>query len=141
MVTVPVKITELENESYHLFLEGLIEDKPVRLLIDTGASKTVLDQQFIKNELPDLLVEASDDLTGGLGASELKSSYAQIQKLHLNDFQISDVRVAVLDLNHVNQSYNRIKQPPIQGIVGSDLLKKFAAVIDYGKAHILFSAQ
>ncbi|TVR77054.1 MAG: clan AA aspartic protease [Chitinophagaceae bacterium] len=137
-IEIPLIITELEKESYHLFFEGVIQNKPVRLLLDTGASKTVLDKSFLEEFLPEVIVESSDDITGGLGASNIKSQYAEIEDFSLQNMPLPNMRTAVLDLSHVNQSYQRIKQPTIQGIIGSDLLKQFNAIIDYGNSKVVF---
>jgi len=37
-----------------------------------------------------------------------------------------------LDMSHVNQSYNELDLPPIDGVIGSDILMKYGAVINYG---------
>ena len=39
----------------------------------------------------------------------------------------------MLDLSHVNQSYEQIGLKPIDGVLGSDVLLKYNAVIDYEK--------
>jgi hypothetical protein len=44
--------------------------------------------------------------------------------------------VAVIDLAHVNNTYAQLKRKPIQGILGSDILRDMKCVIDYGKAQM-----
>ena len=42
-------------------------------------------------------------------------------------------KTILLDLSHVNNSYEQIKLKPVDGVLGSDLLLKYSAVIDYDK--------
>lgn len=46
---IPIKIIELEPESFHLFIECKINRKLANILVDTGASKTVFDINRIPN--------------------------------------------------------------------------------------------
>ena len=45
--TVPLTIIPIENDGFHLMVEGFINGKAARFLIDTGASRTVFDQERI----------------------------------------------------------------------------------------------
>ncbi|OQA10334.1 MAG: hypothetical protein BWY67_01178 [Bacteroidetes bacterium ADurb.Bin397] len=41
--------------------------------------------------------------------------------------------MVLLDLSHVNQSYEILKLKPVDGVIGGDLLKRYEAIIDYSK--------
>jgi hypothetical protein len=51
--------------------------------------------------------------------------------MHLNKLE-----VAVLPIGHVNQTYQQINLPPIDGVLGSDFLTKYKAIINYPEAMI-----
>jgi predicted aspartyl protease len=40
---IKIDVREIEKKNYHLFIDLKMGGKPCRLLLDTGASKTVLD--------------------------------------------------------------------------------------------------
>jgi hypothetical protein len=43
------------------------------------------------------------------------------------------MEVAVLSISHVNTTYQLLNIPKIDGVLGSDFLMKYKAVIDYDK--------
>ena len=42
----------------------------------------------------------------------------------------------LLDLTHVNVSYEKLDLPAIDGVLGSDLMMEYKAVIDYQKKEL-----
>jgi len=45
MIEIPLQIIELEKDNYHILIEGEFMDKTiVSWIIDTGASKSVMDE-------------------------------------------------------------------------------------------------
>lgn len=130
-VSIPIKILKLEG-GFHLLINIRVNGKPARLLIDTGASHTVFDKGQILNFLKKEKFEKHDKLSTGLGTSDMKSHLAVIDKISLGKKEISNYKTVVIDLSHVNVAYKHVKQKPIDGVLGSDILKKYKAVIDYG---------
>jgi uncharacterized 2Fe-2S/4Fe-4S cluster protein (DUF4445 family) len=43
---------------------------------------------------------------------------------------------AVLDLAHVNQAYELLQLPPIDGVMGSDILMQYLATINLKKMEL-----
>ncbi len=124
------------GDGCHPFVEGLVNDTTARLLIDTGASKTVLDKTFLLTLEPKVTLEQSEQLSTGLGAGNLPSEFAQNIKLEIDTWCIPEITVAVLDLFHVNETYKNIGMPPLHGVIGGDLLLQHQAVINYKKAEL-----
>ncbi len=56
---------------------------------------------------------------------------ATIAELRVGDFIIRDFEVAVLDLSHINQAYKSLGFGQVLGVIGSDLLQEYKALIDY----------
>lgn len=133
--TIPLRILELEHESYHLFIEGKLNGKKVNLLLDTGASKTVFDVNrislFIKKSKKSF--ESFEKQTTGLGTNTMESHFTVVKKFSVGSIEIHGFKAILLDMMHVNQSYQMLSLPPIDGVFGSDLLMKYDAVIDYKK--------
>lgn len=132
---IPISVIELEPESYHLFIEGMINGKSVNLLVDTGASKTVFDINRISNYVRKRKksFESFEKQTTGLGTNTMESHFTKLKKISIGKLEILNFKAILLDLTHVNQSYQLINQRPIDGVFGSDLLMKYKAVIDYKK--------
>lgn len=132
---LPIEVTAIEADGFHLMVEVYVNGIPARLLLDTGASRSVFDRdrihRFFNGDSPELL--ENEELSTGLGTNDMQS-----QALHLETFDIGETRIrhypaVVLDMSHVNQSYEKLGLTPIDGVLGSDILMKYGAVIDYGR--------
>lgn len=138
---LPLRILHLNDKGAHLLIAVRINGKKARVLIDTGASNTVFD----KHRLPDFLkgarMETEERLSSGLGTSNMQSQSAVLNKLELGSIIIKNHYTLVLDLSHVNSSYENMKLKPIDGVIGGDILKKYKANIDYGKKKLVLSVR
>ena len=128
------------GDGCHPFVVGSVNGTEARLLIDTGASKTVLDKTFLLSLEPKVNLEQSEQLSTGLGAGNLPSEFAQNISLEIGSWRVGETSVAVLDLFHVNETYKSIELPVLHGVIGGDLLLSHQAVINYKKAEMKLSS-
>ena len=133
---IPIDVTLIQDDGYHLFIKGSIGNHEVRLLIDTGASNTVVDKKFISDKTPELKLELNEQLTTGVGSNTIQSEFTEINDLKIGNITIRSYKVAVLDLMHVNETYQIIQLPPIDGVIGCDFLVQFEAVINMKKKQL-----
>lgn len=103
-------------------------------MIDTGASKSVIDQEFLKQKDLDRGINTLDTPTASLHGTVNESMAIVLPQINLGGLILKNELFAVIDLEHVNSTYQQVKAKPIHGIIGSDLLVKYNAVIDYPKA-------
>ena len=138
IINIPLKAIQLDEEGFHLFVKIKINGKSANMLLDTGASKTVFDinriSHFLKNKTDSF--ESFDKLSTGLGTSTMQSSFTLLKEIKLDHLKLKNYTAILLDMKHVNQSYEMIKLKPIEGVIGSDLLMKYNAVIDYQKKNL-----
>lgn len=127
------------EDGFHLLVNLRANGKAVRLLIDTGASKTVFDKERSDRFLSSENFEKHNKLSTGLGTSTMKSQLAVIGNILLGKIAVKNYKTVVMDLSHVNVAYRHLKQKPIDGVLGSDILKKYKAVIDYGKRKLILN--
>lgn len=135
-IKIPIEVLSLQEEGYHLFVKGKLGNQEMRLLIDTGASKTVLDKNFISEHFSELSLEASEHPATGAGTNSIQSEFAEISGFKIGQLEIDSYKIAVLDLKHVNETYSMINVTPIHGVIGSDLLVEFYAVINLKKREL-----
>ncbi|MGD0710425.1 MAG: aspartyl protease family protein [Bacteroidales bacterium] len=135
IIKIPIRKTLLDEEGYHLFIDAELDSNPVNLLIDTGASKTVLDITRIKKILKKKRVSFGDfnKLSTGLGTNTMKSHSVNVSEFSIAALKLTNYTAILLDMAHVNKSYKLMRLKPIDGVIGSDLLMKYKAVIDYNK--------
>ena len=140
MITkIPVKILPIEEDGFHLQLKVYINNRVANVLIDTGASKTVFDKNRITSFVKDTEFQSNERLSTGLGTNTMASQTTELKKLKIGEIIIENYKTVLLDLGHVNHSYQLLGLKQIDGVIGSDLLKKFKAVIDYDKAFLKLS--
>ena len=134
MTKLPLEFIPIEDDGYHLIIEGKINGNKVRLLVDTGASRSVFDHDRIKEalNLESLELKETDKLSTGISSNAIKSHYTKFKSLEFGELLIKDYKAVILEMSHVNKSYQELDLQPIDGVIGSDILKKYDAVIDYG---------
>jgi hypothetical protein len=138
VTTVPFKILTLDAEGFHLMMKVKINGKSAQLIIDTGASKTVLDKSRVSKYVKESVFKTHDKLSSGLGTNTMESQTTVLKKVMIGDLTIMEYTTVLLDLSHVNNSYEQIGLKPIEGVLGSDILLKYNAVIDYEKKVVRF---
>ena len=131
--TIPIEIFSIEDDGYHLKVIITINGKLANMILDTGASRTVFDETRIANFLAIENIEEQDRLSTGLGTSTMESKKVIIENLEIGEIIISNYQSVILNLNHVNQSYEKLELEPIDGVLGGDILNDYKAVIDYDK--------
>lgn len=130
---IPLEVVALQEGSYHVFLKMKVNKKSIRVLLDTGASKTVLDKTFVEEKCKSQKTETIGQSTSSLHSTVSESNITYIKEIQLDQVKLKNFLVAVIDLTHVNQTYEGVGKKPIFGIVGSDILMERKAIIDYSK--------
>lgn len=128
---VPLKILKIDEDGYHLIISARINGKPSRLVVDTGASRTVFDKERIKRFLDKEEIRDIEKLSTGLGTNSMQSQVTNVAALRIGTIELVNYHSILLDLSHVNQSYESIGLKPVEGVIGSDILKRFKAIIDF----------
>lgn len=132
---IPIEVTLIEDDGFHLMIAVEVNGLPARMLLDTGASRSVFDMErigrFFTGSRPDF--EVNEKLSTGLGTRDMQSQALYLKELKIGELVIRKYPAVVLDMSHVNHSYSELELPPIDGVIGSDILMKYGAVINYGK--------
>ena len=130
-IEVPINIINIEGDGFHLIAEGMINNKPARFVVDTGASRTVFDKDRILNFIDNPEFNEKEGISAGIGGTDLSSFIFNIEELSFGNLKINDYQAVAMDLSNVNNSYAMLKIPPVDGVLGGDLMKKYQAVINY----------
>src|SRR5690348_14027648 len=103
--TLDILFLKIEDDGLHLVIEVKINGRSCRLLIDTGASRTVFDRQRILSFVNEAELEEHDKLSTGLGTDSMPTSSTNIKEFTIGKLHISNFQAILLDLSHVNASY------------------------------------
>ena len=138
-VKVPLQLINLQNDGFHLLVEVVIFGHPFNVVLDTGASKTVLDKTSIEKYIATDDLLSSDKLSTGLGTNSMESFILYLPSFNIGKLKIENFEAAVLDLSSISAAYESLQLPPVIGVIGGDILQKYKAVIDYNKLELKLS--
>lgn len=132
-ISVPLQMIDLHEDGFHPLLDITLFNKPFKVVLDTGASRTAFDRELLLAANQDAPIIASERLSTGLGTNTMQSATAVINNIWIGNLLIPEIEVAVLDLSTINIAYRELGHPEVLGVIGSDILMKYKAVIDFGK--------
>ena len=127
-----IKLIFLETK--HYLIEAKVNGIDGTFILDTGASNscicTSLEDKFkvISKESKEKASSANSEMTN---TKISKSNIIQIGKWE------DKINLISFDMNHINNALSQKKVPPIDGIIGADILKKSNSILDY-KSNKLF---
>lgn len=130
-IELPINIVSIEGDGFHLIAEGCINGKTARFVVDTGASRTVFDKDRILSYIDDPEFSVKEGISAGIGGTDISSFIFNIEELSFRELKISSYQAVAMDLSNVNNSYAMLNIPPVDGVLGGDLLRKYNAVINY----------
>ncbi|SMO64461.1 retropepsin-like aspartic protease [Solitalea koreensis] len=130
---LPLDIFSLDGDGYHPKIEIEVNGVKIKAILDTGASKTAFDHSMLQEIIDPEVFHEEEKLSTGLGTNSMQCFRATIN-LQLGDLQVENFDAAVLDLSHINTAYEKLGYEKVIGVIGSDILVKYRAVIDYANS-------
>lgn len=130
-ISIPLILISLQDDGFHLLVEIVVFGQKLFAVVDTGASRSVFDKTFLKDHLKEL--EHSEETQATTLFSTSSTLQATIPSIKIGSLTLKEYETVALDLEAVNQAYEGLGHPPIIGIIGSDLLLKYQAAINYKK--------
>jgi hypothetical protein len=140
-LTLPLYIVSIEPDGLHLWVEVLLNNKPAIMVVDSGASRTCFDITRIRKFVPDEDFELHSEVSTGLGTNSMQSHVTIIENFSIGSILLKQYKTILIDLFHVNDSYEKLDLGKIDGVLGSDLLARYGAVIDYKFKKLVLSKE
>ena len=103
-------------------------------ILDTGASTTFIDLKL--EEKFKLTTQPSIVKASGAGPDKIDTLLSKNNTLSIGGWVKTRFPIALIDLSYVNDAFESINTPAVDGIIGADILKKGFAVIDYEKRYL-----
>ncbi len=140
MYKIPLDLIRMDPGGCHLMLHATINDWKANVLIDTGASKSVMDVSQAKKYLDQPKIKAFENHFTGMGAARIETWYTIIPSLAIGHTTIHDMQILLIDMHDIRQSYARHDLPRIDMVMGGDLLLNLGAIVDYSKRMLVITA-
>jgi predicted aspartyl protease len=111
-----------------LLVDARLGSAGLSMILDSGASATVLDLESADR----LGLARVDAERCGVGAGgQVDTFVTQAGELVLGSIAVSVGPLPVIDFGHVNQRLIAIGEPQVDGVIGADVLREHAAVLEY----------
>jgi hypothetical protein len=135
---IPFKIIELENHSYHILVEGKIDDVDLTLIIDTGASRTIIDKCYA-NKYEKITVGVEKPMATGFSAEQIPVELFTISRLTLEGVLFENIESLTADLSAINEVYSNLTGKKIGGLIGCDFLLSKVKSINFNRKFLTIS--
>lgn len=123
---VPIQV----SDGFNLYVRGSVNDKPARLMVDTGSFGTLLHQPFVRRMR--IATRGTPFSSSAVNLKDRGVRAARIRKLSIGAVDIVGKEVGVVDLEGLIHDGLLEGSPPVAGLLGAELLKKHHGIIDFG---------
>jgi hypothetical protein len=116
----------------HLKLVGHIDGRPIDIVLDTGAAKTVVELGFCRYE-GIAVIDTGDPgapTAGATNATGTVHTLGDVQ-LTLEGLPLRSDGIFAIDMTYTNEKLVMKGVDPIRAVIGQDILRYHQAVIDY----------
>lgn len=119
-----------------LLLYCTIAGQAMQLVVDSGATHTCLDAATAQRRLQLKTSDTPTDQVVGVGTNKGERSLCMVSNWQLGSLVIPQFAMSVIDLQHINQALQLAQCPPIDGVLGADVLHTYQAYISYANHHL-----
>ncbi len=137
---IDLEFAKMDNEyNIHVIINAKMRKQHLRLLVDTGATHSCIASHVIDNwdkqetEDVDTLLNLSEEVTDAD-----KKKMIKIPRLQIGSFYINNYYFLATDMAHINMMYQQMNIQPIDGLIGSDILLKYKALMDFSRAIMIW---
>jgi predicted aspartyl protease len=126
---VPIQV----SDDYNLYVNGSVNGKPARLMVDTGSFATLLHRSFVRRMR--IATQETQYSSSAVNLKERGVRVARIRKLSVGSVDIFGKEVGVIDLEgliHEGLLEPRNGGAPVAGLLGAETLRNHHGIIDFG---------
>jgi predicted aspartyl protease len=123
---VPIQV----SDGFNLYVNGSINGKPARLMVDTGSFTTLLHRSFLRRMR--IATRETQYSSSAVNLKERGVRVAHIRKLSVGSVDIVGKDVGVIDLEGLIHNGLLEGSPPVAGLLGAETLRRHHGIIDFG---------
>lgn len=123
---VPIQVSAGDN----LYVEGRMNGRRAKLLVDTGAFATLLHQPFVRSmKIP---LRDTPYSSAGVNMKQRGVQLATISRFSVGSVDMRSKEVGVIDLEGLIRTGLLQAKTPVAGLLGSEILEDHNGIIDFG---------
>jgi predicted aspartyl protease len=123
---VPIQV----SDGYNLYVNGSVNGKAARLMVDTGSFTTLLHRSFVRRMR--IATRETQYSSSAVNLKERGVRVARIRKLSVGSVDIFSKDVGVIDLEGLIHDGLLEGSPPVAGLLGAETLRRHHGIIDFG---------
>src|SRR5213593_274207 len=123
---VPIQV----SDGYNLYVNGSVNGRPARLMVDTGSFTTLLHRSFLRRMR--IATRETPYSSSAVNLKERGVRVAHIRKLSVGSVDIFAKDVGVIDLAGLIHNGLLEGSPPVAGLLGAETLRRHHGIIDFG---------
>jgi predicted aspartyl protease len=118
------------SDGFNLYVEGSINGRKARLMVDTGAFATLLHSRFVRGmRIP---LRETPFSSSGVNLKHRGVQMATISRFSIGSMDLDRKDVGVINLEGLIHGGLLDASPPVAGLLGSEILRRHHAIIDFG---------
>lgn len=118
------------SEGFNLYVDGSVNGKKAKLMVDTGAFATLLHSRFVRRmQIP---LRDTPFSSSGVNLKQRGVQVATISRFSVGSLDMRSKDVAVINLEGLIHGGLLDASPPVAGLLGSEILRRYHGIIDFG---------
>jgi predicted aspartyl protease len=118
------------SDGFNLYVDGSINGRKARLMVDTGAFATLLHSRFVRGmRIP---MRDTPFSSSGVNLKQRGVQMATISRFSIGSMDLERNDVGVINLEGLIHGGLLDASPPVAGLLGSEILRRHHAIIDFG---------
>ena len=115
----------------HIQVKAEVNDVKGIFIVDTGASNSCINLEHY--ELFKILAKESSEKASSATEKISKTMISKKNKIKIGKWMKKNISIVLFDMSFINKTLKEHGATSVNGIIGSDLLKKGKAIIDYSE--------
>jgi predicted aspartyl protease len=118
------------SDGFNLYVDGSVNGKKARLMVDTGAFATLLHSRFVRRmRIP---MRDTPFSSSGVNLKQRGVQMATISRFSIGSMDMRDKDVGVINLEGLIHGGLLDASPPVAGLLGSEILRRHHGILDFG---------
>lgn len=118
------------SEGFNLYVDGSVNGKKAKLMVDTGAFATLLHSRFVRRmQIP---LRDTPFSSSGVNLKQRGVQMATISRFSVGSMDMRSKDVGVINLEGLIHGGLLDASPPVAGLLGSEILRRYHGIIDFG---------
>jgi predicted aspartyl protease len=118
------------SDGFNLYVDGSVNGKKAKLMVDTGAFATLLHSRFMQRmKIP---LRDTPFSSSGVNLKSRGVQMATISRFSIGSMDMRDKDVGVINLEGLIHGGLLNASPPVAGLLGSEILRRHHGILDFG---------